>query len=310
MWTRRKNSTAVCCKSIKFGVKHTDHDRDLRFNATTYGGFHVPINTLPASTFAGSPTPGDFLDNVSSAGTLKDYWQVDEGAVERVLFANLAQSGRVLYPQQSFSAKEKTYGGYVMGNLAGDRWRANVGVRLVRTKQTTARCGLRRRPGLGQQPLRAFHPDHRGPQLHRHAAFPQFAYDLRPDVVLRFAAAKVMARPDYTDIVPRATLNSGALTGSAGNPDLDPYRANQEDLSLEWYPDGNTAFSLALYTRTSSRSSVDVPVNEFFPIESATIPNRGVFTPARHRPFQLSLHHQPAFQRRRWRESRVWSSAS
>src|SRR2546430_5790831 len=70
-----------------------------------------------------------------------------------------------------------------------------------------------------------------------------------------------MARPDYTDIVPRTTLNPGALTGAAGNPNLDPYRASQEDLSIEWYPDRDTAFTLALYNKDIKSFIVDVPVD-------------------------------------------------
>src|SRR6266480_3301041 len=124
-------------KSLKFGIKRTNHERDLTFNATTYGGFFVPINTLLASTFAGGLTPGDYLKNISSPGTLTSYWQVDTGAVERALFAELEHSGRVLYPQQSFSAQEKTTGGFVMGNFEGDHWRGNLGLRIVRTEQTT-----------------------------------------------------------------------------------------------------------------------------------------------------------------------------
>jgi len=83
----------------------------------------------------------------------------------------------------------------------------------------------------------------------------------------------VMARPDYTDIVPRTTLNPGALTGAAGNPNLDPYRASQEDLSIEWYPDRDTAFTLALYNKDIKSFIVDVPVAGNFPIQSATQPN-------------------------------------
>ena len=39
-----------------------------------------------------------------------------------------------------------------------------------------------------------------------------FAYDVTKEVVVRFAAAKVMSRPDYTDMVPRVVLNTGALS--------------------------------------------------------------------------------------------------
>ena len=53
------------------------------------------------------------------------------------LFDQLATTQRYFYPQQSFSVSEKTYGGYLMGNLKGDGWRGNVGVRWVQTEQTS-----------------------------------------------------------------------------------------------------------------------------------------------------------------------------
>ena len=65
--------------------------------------------------------------------------------------------------------------------------------------------------------------------------------------LLRFAAARVMARPDYTDVTSRVNLNIGALSGSTGNPLIDPYRANQYDLSLEWYHDQDAAVAVALF---------------------------------------------------------------
>jgi len=82
-----------------------------------------------------------------------------------------------------------------------------------------------------------------------------------------------MARPDYTDIVPRVSLNPGALSGSAGNPQLDPYRATQEDLSFEWYPDKDTAYTLAVYYKDVKSFIVDKPVAEQFPIQSQTPPS-------------------------------------
>ena len=62
-----------------------------------------------------------------------------------------------------------------------------------------------------------------------------FAYDLTDQMVLRLAAARVMARPDFTDVAPRVGAEHRRADRHGGNPDLDPYRANQADLSLEWY---------------------------------------------------------------------------
>jgi iron complex outermembrane receptor protein len=52
---------------------------------------------------------------------------------------------------------------------------------------------------------------------------------------LRATATEVIARPSPADLAPRFTLDILGLTGSRGNPALQPYRAAQYDLGLEWY---------------------------------------------------------------------------
>jgi iron complex outermembrane recepter protein len=233
--------------SIKFGAKYTDHDRELRFNATTYGGFHVPINTTPASTFAGPMTPNDFLDAISASGTLDQYWQVNRNVVERILFQNLRTgSGRVLYPQQSFSIAEDVLGGYVMANFKGERWRSNVGVRYVNTDQTS-NGNFTNPNGAIDSPFGAYDPISVDRSYDNWLPSLNFAYDITKDLVGRFAAARVMTRPDFTDIAPRASLNPGALTGQTGNPDLDPFKADQFDISLEWYHGQDAALVGAVF---------------------------------------------------------------
>ena len=82
-----------------------------------------------------------------------------------------------------------------------------------------------------------------------------------------------MSRPDFTDIAPRATLNPGALSGTSGNPNVDPYRADQFDVSAEWYRDANTAYAVALYYKDIQSFITDSPVTRFFNVQSATSPN-------------------------------------
>jgi iron complex outermembrane recepter protein len=52
---------------------------------------------------------------------------------------------------------------------------------------------------------------------------------------VRLAASKVVTRPNFSDLSPSLTLNSTQLNGSAGNPDLQPLRADQLDASIEYY---------------------------------------------------------------------------
>jgi iron complex outermembrane receptor protein len=260
-------------KSVKFGAKYTDHERELIFNATTYGGFHVPINNTPGTVFAGGPTPGDFLSDIAAPGTLDSYWQINRDATEAFLFGRLNSSpGRVYYPQQNFSVAEEVIGGYVMGNFEGERWRGNLGVRYVNTDQESRGNEVGGTASISN-PFGNYDPivvnrsyDDVLPSLN-------LAYDLADDKVLRFAAAKVMTRPNYNDVAPRTSLNPGAFTGSSGNPELDPFRANQADLSFEWYRTNDSIVALALYYKDIDSFITDNPVLENHQVDSATQPS-------------------------------------
>jgi iron complex outermembrane receptor protein len=257
--------------SIKFGAKYTNHERDLRFNGTTYGGFHVPINTLAASLFAGGPTPGDFLDEISAPGTLDSYWQINRGAVNDILFDNLT-APRVYYPQQSFSVTEKATAGFVMGNLSGDKWRGNVGLRFVTTDQTSKGNQIGA-AGCTPNPFGCFTPLSVDRSYDDWLPSANFAFDLSDQWVLRASVARVMARPDYTDVAPRVSLNPGSLSGTGGNPNVDPYRANQADLSVEWYSSQDSVVALAIYYKDIKSFIADRPGVERFDVQSATAPS-------------------------------------
>jgi iron complex outermembrane receptor protein len=89
---------------------------------------------------------------------------------------------------------------------------------------------------------------------------------LRPDALaLRVGLGKVMARPGLDSLNPNLTCTLGSglpqFGGdghdncSGGNPDLQPYRAINQDLSLEWYPNRSTQLSAA-YFRKDIRNSI------------------------------------------------------
>ena len=70
-------------------------------------------------------------------------------------------------------------------------------------------------------------------------------YALREDLVARFAAARVLSRPDLGVITPTTTVNANVRTINSGNPDVDPYLADKFDVSLEWYFKQESLLSLA-----------------------------------------------------------------
>lgn len=113
-------------------------------------------------------------------------------------------------------------------------------------------------------------------------------YDLGGGHRLRFAAAKVMARPRMDDM--RASMTpsysnpcsggspaSGCVpggtvqvwSGSGGNPNLQPWRAKEINVAYEWYGSGATYFSVGgfykwldtyIYTRTITADFSGFPI--------------------------------------------------
>ncbi|WP_058833499.1 TonB-dependent receptor [Luteimonas abyssi] len=73
--------------------------------------------------------------------------------------------------------------------------------------------------------------------------------EVAPDMLLRFGAAKVMARSGLGSLTPGVTVNvaGGARTVSGGNPDLDPFRAKTYDLGFEWYYGDGALFGVGLF---------------------------------------------------------------
>lgn len=272
---------------LQAGLKFTDHERETSFLATTFGGFFLPLQATGCggpctpSSFFGGLTPGDFLDGIASGGTLTSYWQVDRGLLEQFLlnFPGV-EASRVPLLSESFAVQEKAFGGYVLGRFEGEGWRGNVGVRVVETEQTSSGfiTGVPPGPGVISNPFGNFLPVSEEHTYTDVLPSANFAFDLSDNLVFRLGAARTMARPDYTDIVPRVSLNPGSLTGNAGNPEVDPYRANQFDFSFEYYPSEDSVFALALFYKDIQSFVSSEIISGIFPVETAT-PNLSRCTP-------------------------------
>ena len=81
---------------------------------------------------------------------------------------------------------------------------------------------------------------------------------LIPDeLIARFGYAKLMARPQVAYLVPGAnclfdrtpagSVDSVDDTCTAGNPDLQPYRAGEYDVNLGWYPNRDTLINVGFF---------------------------------------------------------------
>ena len=266
--------------AIKVGGKFTDHKRETRFLATTYGGFFLPLQSMgcggpcDSTDFAGGLTPGDYLENIALSGTFRRFWTVDREKLQDIYYGQPdSVRARIINPPENFDINEKTYGGYAMIKFGGDNWRGNAGVRVIRTDQRSSGnlIGVPQGPGtVNDNAFGVYLPV--TVERDYTDVLPSFnvSVDLDPTLVLRAGIGRSVVRPDYTDIVPRITLNPGSLTAAGGDPFVDPFRANNYDVSLEWYPDRDTIFAAAVFYKDVESYITDRISQEVFPVQTAT----------------------------------------
>ena len=81
--------------------------------------------------------------------------------------------------------------------------------------------------------------------------------ELIPNTLMaRLTASEVMARPVPQQLAPRFTLDVVGLSGSRGNPALQPFRARQYDAGLEYYIN-KTSFASVTYFRKEISSFIE-----------------------------------------------------
>lgn len=79
----------------------------------------------------------------------------------------------------------------------------------------------------------------------------------QPNLVLRAAFTRALARPSYGDWVPRRTFNLVEQRISSGNPDLQTQTAANYDLALDFLSERMGAVSLAIFAKQISRFIVE-----------------------------------------------------
>lgn len=166
-----------------------------------------------------------------------------------------------LNPSNQYSITEKDSAVYVMTDYGFDGRipvNGNIGVRAVRTQQSVTDTAV----NLDDITIISPPPPPPAPSVIVPAGslytlsrsytdvLPSFnlVADLREDLLLRFAVAKVMSRPTLDDLVPRYSVSAGTTDSIiGGNPGLDPFRAWQYDASLEYYFAPSSILSAAIF---------------------------------------------------------------
>ena len=183
---------------------------------------------------------------------------------------------------ESGSVREKVLAGYVMANfeseIADIPFTGNFGVRVIKTD--TKSRGIQQLQGgeTGDGII-----DDNGVSRNDYANInygPEYTdtlpsinlnFQISDNEQIRFAAAKVIGRPPVHQLRGGAgswadTANDGVSqrynVWSKGNPNLDPFRATQYDLSYEHFTEGGGAFIAALFWKDIDTLIESVTYNE------------------------------------------------
>ncbi len=152
-----------------------------------------------------------------------------------------------LSPVESYSVEELAAWGYVETDIVGEigtmDYLLNLGLRISHTEQTSNGASAAVREFYGR-----FLSDilgvtfAEGTPVSESKSYTELLpslnlkVDVTDDTVARFAASRVISRAPIGDL--RLALDRPNFRGGnirVGNPDLDPFKANQYDATLEWY---------------------------------------------------------------------------
>lgn len=233
--------------TVRFGARWTDHSRSAEHPLETRPG---PVGfTNPGPAWNGEQYPGDFGSDLGG-NLLANYFKYDGAALgawgavpgNRLLDYVLRHNW-----MNEFEVLEKTAALYGMVDFGGERWSGNVGLRAVETRQTTV-VNL---PG-GPAPILGsafgpYTPTTFKRTYRDYLPSANFKYNVTPDLTLRTALAKTIARPDYSALGGSVALNDDALSGSGGNVNLDPVRSTNFDIGAEWYYAPKALLSAGLF---------------------------------------------------------------
>ena len=162
----------------------------------------------------------------------------------------------------TWAVEEKTQSAYVQGAFAFPDLHFPMsgvfGVRLVDTD--TLSTGFNQ---TGTGATAVFTPGQQDGGYTKWLPSLNLTFKLVPDKLqARFSAAKVMARANPNQLALRRSLDTVGFSGSRGNPDLQPFEADQFDAGLEWYFSNQNYVSATYFRKEISSFIVNQTTNE------------------------------------------------
>ncbi len=239
--------------SIKTGLRWADHE----VKQETYTANVVDtISAYDASRYySGTVTSG--------AGYVLPEPNLDQMISDGYAAITSFDNTSIAYKSGYGTIKEENLSLYAMADFSAEGMRGNFGIRYVSTDAESDYYALDPTGNYGNG-LSTEKADYSEvlPSVN-------VAFDLTEDVILRFSAAQVISRANYTDMFAASSLSGyedgtvGNEVISTGNIGLEPFKATQVDLGVEYYFDGDGMISATFFIKDiSSFTKVDQILNQ------------------------------------------------
>ncbi len=240
-WTIADNFTL---KGGLFQKEYEFKSRELRRASET------AVPNLPAGTSLADLLRRVSLSDLGVPSGNNSYWLAPDLHAFAALFDIYSNNGTFELSPSVASARgnnrrveETDSGGWIQGDFRIDTaipLRGNFGVRRVKTEQESSGFAIANNVPVLTTVKRDYSD-----------TLPSFnlVAEFTDTFLVRFGAAKVMARPGLGNLTPGVTVSvsGGNRTVNGGNPLLEPFRAKTADLGLEWYFAEESLLSLAVF---------------------------------------------------------------
>ncbi|MGS0690908.1 TonB-dependent receptor [Shewanella sp. 0m-4] len=220
--------------SFKTGVRYADHDVTQQTDLAIVGDIAVR-------------DPSYYYNGTISSGAGFTLPKPNFDAM--INDANAAITGFERDKSGYGTLNEKNFSMYAMATFQSEGIRGNVGLRYVSSDVRSDYYAL---SDTGQ-----FADNLSTDKASYSDVLPSIniAFDLTSDLILRTTAAQVMSRPNYSELFATSTL-PGLNDGVPGNEklnkgsvSLDPFKATQADVSLEWYFGGEGLAAITYFIK-------------------------------------------------------------
>jgi len=269
----------------KFGVAISTETKDLTRWDNEGVGIHCTFCGYPDSPDipddfltvfnAGS----DFLEEVSGSGRTPAIWLAHDGEKQFAFLEGVSGLNfDAVRRNNSFSVEEETTAAYLelemAGELAGMRLTTITGARFETTDVTVTGT---------EEPIEVLNILDATEMLAGYASASPISastdytvllpslnvkLDITEEITARFGASRSLTRPTLNSMAPvtniGTTRQGGNLTASSGNPELEPFKADNLDLSLEYYYAEASYVSLGYFQKNVSNFIVSTTEDRTF----------------------------------------------